>query len=158
MGTRQRLLELKEEKRKQRLETGCCCYCWSGLGSLAYGKEHEQFEEHGKTFPQGQSDFCCDRLHTGLGGGCTRSPLSQEVNLQGSQTKFGNVEAISLLLCPSGNAVASISEATRPQTKNNYMCVFFRFQPFEKDRLKKTVPHRSVSVSGRFFRSFFCVR
>ena len=112
-----------------------------------YGKEHEQFEEHGKTVPQSQSDFCCDRMHTGLGGGCTRSPLSQEANLQGSQTKFGNAKAISLLLCPPGNAAASISEATRPPTKNNY--IFFRFRPFGKDRLKKTVSHGSVQlISG----------
>ena len=70
-------------------------------------------------------------MHTGLDGGSTRSRLSQEVNLQGSQTKFGNVKAISLLLCPSGNAVASISEATGPQKKKN---VFSDLDP-----LKKTV-------------------
>ena len=60
-----------------------------------YGKEHGQFEKHGEAFAQGESDCCCDRMHTGLGGGSTRSPLSQEVNPQGSQTKLGNVKAIS---------------------------------------------------------------
>ena len=142
MGIRQHLLELQGENQKQWFETGCSCCCWSGLGSSAYGRNMNSSRNTARLFYKVDLTFAVTAcipvlVEAALGAHLVRRSIFRD--LKQNLATLGPSPYCLSIWQRSCQHFRSYKTTNRKQ-----LHCFFRFRPFEKDRLKKTVSQWSV--------------